>query len=570
MATTDCTSLSAAAIFIAVQRAFVRGNRDDRREAVTSIRLLLMGILVVLAVTACSSPAPRRIDPTPTVGPVEAKTPNPIGSSGVAPTAIRASTPVSVSATPIPTAILAPAAPEQLAQRTAEGAQLPPGGWAVGSVRLTFHVNATTTDPLVPEVAVASADQPLPSEPTAQGSSVTPAEGGVDGQVTVQGLPASQYRWQARFRDSTTGSVGPWSPFASGDTDFGLVANAPTIGDLTVTGTHPAQDGSASIGAADQPVLHWTISASTPAALDHLVYLADHQATSDMHPPPNGQVISTTETSLDLSDLADGSWSLHLWALDKAGQVSTPATFQVTVAKTAPQIVNVVFRSWPTNPTYQTVSIRFEVSRPVSATVTIMPVATTDPVRTYSANGTHVDLAWDGKDAQGKIAPNGSYRFLINVTDVSGNSAQAMYNGLQISDKVIEITLSTESLTASAGGKVFLKTMVTSGGQRLPTPTGSFQVQEKSAPFVFHSPYPKGSPYWYADVTSHEAMLFDPSGANFLHDAPWRSIFGPGTNGPGIPGSTYDGSHGCVELPLAAMHQLYPWTPLGTPVVVTN
>jgi lipoprotein-anchoring transpeptidase ErfK/SrfK len=65
-------------------------------------------------------------------------------------------------------------------------------------------------------------------------------------------------------------------------------------------------------------------------------------------------------------------------------------------------------------------------------------------------------------------------------------------------------------------------------------------------------------------------MLFDPAGANFIHDAPWRSVFGPGTNGPGIPGDTYDGSHGCVELPTAAMSQLYPWTALGTPVVVTN
>jgi lipoprotein-anchoring transpeptidase ErfK/SrfK len=429
---------------------------------------------------------------------------------------------------------------------------------------------ATSADPLLPEVAVASIDQSLPNAPTAQGSAVMPNGNGVAGQVTVTDLPPGQYRWQARFHDLTTGAISAWSPFSSGGADFGVVQNAPTISDISIAGTHRAPDGTPAVGAADQPVLHWTVRASPPGALDHLVYLADHQAAGDSQPPASGQSLPATQSTLELGDLADGAWSLHLWALDRAGQFSAPASIQVNVAKTAPQISNVVFRSWPTTPAYQTVPIRFEVSLPVSATVTIMPAATTDVVRTYTASGTQVDLVWDGKDTQGKVVAPGSYRFLIDATDATGNMSQAMYTGLQISDKLIEISLSTESLTAVAGTQMILKTLVTSGGQRLPTPTGTFEIQEKSAPFVFHSPFPKGSPYWYADVTSHEAMLFDPTGANFIHDAPWRSIFGPGTNGPGIPGNTYDGSHGCVELPTSAMSQLFPWTPLGTPVVVTN
>jgi lipoprotein-anchoring transpeptidase ErfK/SrfK len=469
------------------------------------------------------------------------------------------------------TTVPSPLAPVQLEQRRLNNsAPLPAGGWAVGGVRLTFHVQATGADSLVPEVAIASADQPLSGSPTLTGSPIGSNEGSVVADVVARDLAPGQYHWQARFRNPATGAIGPWSPFSANSADFGLVHGTPTIASLQLTGAHVTSDGSLSVGGSDQPALHWTVGSNPPAALDHLVYVADHQLAAGSQPPTDGRAVPATTSSLDLSDLGDGAWSLHLWALDQAGQISAPATIEVAVAKTLPQISNVIFRSWATNPAYQKVPIRFEVSRPVSVTVTIMPAATTDVVRTFAANGTTIDLAWDGKDTQGKIVGVGGYRFLINATDATGNTAQAMYTGLQISDKVIQITLSTQSVSAIAGGQVFLKSLVTSGGQRLPTPTGTFEIQEKSAPFVFHSPFPKGSPYWYPDVTSHEAMLFDPVGANFIHDAPWRSIFGPGTNGPGIPGDTYDGSHGCVELPSGAMGQLYPWTPLGTPVVITS
>ena len=332
------------------------GIRNDRSEGLTSIRLFPLAILVVLGVMAWSVPTRERPDLTRAVGPVAAASPYPIDTVGVAPTATRPSAAVSVPPTPVPTAFVGPASPEQLDQRTVDGAQILTGGWAVGKVRLTFQVTATSADPLVPEVAVASADQPISSQPTAQGSLVTPAGGSVAGLVTVPDLSPGQYRWQARFRDSTTGSISPWSPFGSGDADFGLIQNAPTITALTVTGTHPARDGSPSIGAADQPTLHWT----------------------------------------------------------------------------------------------------------VIATLTIMPAATTEAVRTFASSGTHIDLPWDGKEAQGKIVANGSYRILINAADVFGNSTQAIYTGLQISDKLIAVSLSTQSLTAMAGAQVILKTLVTS------------------------------------------------------------------------------------------------------------
>ncbi|MGH7776909.1 MAG: L,D-transpeptidase [Candidatus Dormibacterales bacterium] len=45
-----------------------------------------------------------------------------------------------------------------------------------------------------------------------------------------------------------------------------------------------------------------------------------------------------------------------------------------------------------------------------------------------------------------------------------------------------------------------------------------------------------------------------------LHDAPWRTWYGPGSN-------IQEGSHGCV-VPLGPMTALYRWVRLGDEVVV--
>jgi len=56
-------------------------------------------------------------------------------------------------------------------------------------------------------------------------------------------------------------------------------------------------------------------------------------------------------------------------------------------------------------------------------------------------------------------------------------------------------------------------------------------------------------------------MLFR-SGGYFIHDAPWRSWYGPGSN-------YGDGTHGCVNVPYSQMSFLWGWTTIGTTVVVT-
>ncbi|MCL4544731.1 MAG: L,D-transpeptidase, partial [Chloroflexi bacterium] len=84
-----------------------------------------------------------------------------------------------------------------------------------------------------------------------------------------------------------------------------------------------------------------------------------------------------------------------------------------------------------------------------------------------------------------------------------------------------------------------------------------------ASPYVFISPWPKSSPFWYPRSKVKWVMHFHSEGY-FIHDAPWEpnSVYGPGSeNGP-------DASHGCVQVPHTAMKFLYTWTPNGTTVVI--
>lgn len=127
--------------------------------------------------------------------------------------------------------------------------------------------------------------------------------------------------------------------------------------------------------------------------------------------------------------------------------------------------------------------------------------------------------------------------------------------------KLIVISLSRQVLTAFADGTPVLTTYVTTGRPALPTPPGVYQIMGKYSPFLFVSPWPYGSPYWYPASWTSYAMLFR-SGGYYIHDAPWRTWYGPGSNYGA-------GTHGCVNVPYSPMSVLWRWTPIGTTVVVT-
>jgi lipoprotein-anchoring transpeptidase ErfK/SrfK len=162
--------------------------------------------------------------------------------------------------------------------------------------------------------------------------------------------------------------------------------------------------------------------------------------------------------------------------------------------------------------------------------------------------------------------------------------------------KVVLVSLSRQQLYAYRDGALAFTFTVETGRPELPTPTGVYHVYLKacsdkrwtsnSAPTashnaqcvehqgdgfqeVFNSPWPQGSPYWYAPTHINYAMEFL-EGGYYLHDAWWHSWFGPGSNTPHkLPNGSWEtGSHGCVGMRIADAERLYAWVTIGTPVYI--
>jgi lipoprotein-anchoring transpeptidase ErfK/SrfK len=126
--------------------------------------------------------------------------------------------------------------------------------------------------------------------------------------------------------------------------------------------------------------------------------------------------------------------------------------------------------------------------------------------------------------------------------------------------KLIVISLSRQVLTAYQDGTPVLTTLVATGRPQLPTPPGVYHIFAKYSPYKMISPWPYGSAFWYPPSWTNWAMEFA-AGGYFIHDAPWRSWYGPGSN-------LYNGTHGCVNVQYSPMSFLWGWTPMGTTVVV--
>jgi len=133
--------------------------------------------------------------------------------------------------------------------------------------------------------------------------------------------------------------------------------------------------------------------------------------------------------------------------------------------------------------------------------------------------------------------------------------------------KALVISLKEQVLRAYLHGKPIWWTYITTGRPGLETDPGNFRVYSKQAPFTMHSPWPKGSPYWYPDTPVKTVMWFN--GGAGIHDSSWRAYYGPGTEFPHYdPFGDDNGSHGCVNIPPRNMPWLWSWTPVGTPVIV--
>jgi lipoprotein-anchoring transpeptidase ErfK/SrfK len=133
------------------------------------------------------------------------------------------------------------------------------------------------------------------------------------------------------------------------------------------------------------------------------------------------------------------------------------------------------------------------------------------------------------------------------------------------SGRVITLNLTLQEAVFYQDGCAVRATPITTGRSQLRTPTGTFHIFYKTSPFQFISPWPKSSPFYYVPSWTSWVMEFA-GGGYFIHDAPWE----PGWEyGPGSQNSS-GASHGCVHIPTSTMQWLYQWTPMGTPVIITN
>jgi hypothetical protein len=123
--------------------------------------------------------------------------------------------------------------------------------------------------------------------------------------------------------------------------------------------------------------------------------------------------------------------------------------------------------------------------------------------------------------------------------------------------KWIDVNLKTQHLMAYEGNTVVQQFDITSGMPGHDTPTGVFQIFLKKPDERMKGDI--GLPTAY-DIAHVPWTMYFAGGGYAIHGAPWRAVYGPGTQA--------GGSHGCVNSPVDQVKVLYQWAPLGTTVIV--
>jgi lipoprotein-anchoring transpeptidase ErfK/SrfK len=160
---------------------------------------------------------------------------------------------------------------------------------------------------------------------------------------------------------------------------------------------------------------------------------------------------------------------------------------------------------------------------------------------------------------------NASARGAAGVQRYAGQIHTAVFAGLPA--KAVIISWQGQHLWAYQNGQVVMETPVTTGVRGVTTygtDFGAMKVLHKDHPWKMHSPFPKGSVYWYPDTVVQYATFFTNSGES-IHDAAWEpdSLLGPGSQ---YNASTR--SHGCVHVPFNDAVWMYNFADVGMPVVV--
>lgn len=377
--------------------------------------------------------------------------------------------------------------------------------------------------------------------------------------LAVSGLVQGYWRVFARAVD-LAGNVSPPVKWGFGVADQG--APAPKI-----VSADPAQGSRADSAT---PSLAWRAlrGAAPVVAYEYTVVPSSSSATGAVW-------VLTTQANLSLPGLTDGAWTVYVRSVDAAGNRSSALRWSFTIDRVAPAISQLQLSAGSFTPPIEKLRLSYSLTKTAVVSYTIALSGTGAPIASGSLGrqvaGKHVAFTWNGMLGGRRLAAGGQYVFSLEAVDAAGNHSKIARAEASLLDKRIIVSISKEELWAYQGNSLIVHTLVTNGGPDTPTIPGVFHILGKYPDWVFHSPWPKGSPLWYPDSPTSFALLYQATGGYFLHDAPWRSNYGPGSNSlAGTPGGSYTGTHGCTNVPYDAMKTIYNWADVGTVVQIVK
>ncbi|HWE63041.1 MAG TPA: L,D-transpeptidase family protein [Chloroflexota bacterium] len=510
------------------------------------------------AATATPTTAPSATttsSPSTTASPRPSPTASPRPSATASP---RPSNTPSVTAVPTPVIL----APTTLREAEVGGSKLYPRYWTnTRAIAISMTAAPGTSAGMRPEVEIEPLAKQFTGQPTAEGALMPPTGAGTV-TVEVSSWAEGPYHWQARLADDR-GHAGPWVDYYQGPAF--RIDRTPPEAPVISSSTHPNQHRTYSAAMAE---LSWTKPYDNGGIQGYLIGIDRNP-----HGLPSGPLIVVNRTTL--GPLRSGTLYFHVRAEDWAGNLGKIASFVLHIDHRGPVLAHAFFDRFQFNPQFDTLSMHFVPDKTVQVTIRIRRQSSQGIVRVMNLGkrpaASRVTVTWNGRNQRGIFVHSGLYTLEIYAVDALGNVGDAVYTDLAVNYKRIVIHLSSQSLDAYDGNTLLQHTLVTTGNQHLPTPAGIWHVMSRYHPYKFISPWPKSSPYWYPTSAVNYALNFH-AGGYFIHDAPWRGIFGPGTNSaPGLPGSgVYAGSHGCVETPVPFAQWLYNWAPIGTVVDVVQ
>ena len=196
-------------------------------------------------------------------------------------------------------------------------------------------------------------------------------------------------------------------------------------------------------------------------------------------------------------------------------------------------------------------------------------------VAAYEAKGNRFDKSDDLMATYNRLE---HYSGRLGGTDVNAvafsAAALARYAGdihgkmiAGLHPKHIIVSFEMQHMWAFENGKVVMETPVTTGIRGVTeygTDFGPMKILRRAHPWKMHSPFPKGSQYWYPDTMVQWTAFFTNSGESF-HDASWEA---DSELGPGSQYTAGTRSHGCIHIPYGDARWMYYWAVEGTPVDV--